>query len=65
MNHVLFHPIQLGSEMQEVYPASLLLLPWNRGYMQGDEAAFGLLDPFNFTGNDIEDMGWTLFDTQI
>jgi hypothetical protein len=51
--------------MQEVYPASLLLLPWNRGYMQGDEAAFGLLDPFNFTGNGVEDMGWTLFDTQI
>jgi hypothetical protein len=52
------------SETQGVDSASLLLPPWN-GFTQGDEAAFGILDPFNFTGNDIENMDWTLFDPQI
>jgi hypothetical protein len=52
------------SETQGIDPASLFLPPWN-GFIQGDEAAFGPLDPFNFTGNDIENMDWTLFDPQI
>jgi hypothetical protein len=52
------------SETQGVDSASLFLPPWN-GFIQGDEAAFGPLDPFNFTGNDIENMDWTLFDPQI
>jgi hypothetical protein len=43
---------------------SLLLPPWN-GFIQGEGTAFGPLDPFNFTGNDIENMDWTLFDPQI
>jgi len=52
------------SETQGVNPASLFLPPWN-GYIQSDEAAFGLLDPFNFAGNNMENMDWTLFDPQI
>ena len=35
------------------------------GYGQGDEAAFGLLDPFNFMGNDAENIDWTAFDPRI
>ena len=38
--------------------------PWP-GYAQGDEAVFGLLDPFNFMGNDLENIDWTMFDSQI
>jgi hypothetical protein len=52
------------SETKGVNPASLLLPPWN-GYIQSDEAAFRLLDPFNFTGNNIENTDWNLFDPQI
>jgi hypothetical protein len=52
------------SETQGVDSAPLLLPPWN-GFIMSDEAAFGLLDPFNFAGNDIENMDWTLFDPQI
>lgn len=52
-------------EAPGVDPASLLLHPW-QGYVQSsDEAAFGLLDPFNFMGNDLENMDWTVFDPQI
>jgi hypothetical protein len=52
------------SETQGVNPASLLLPPWN-GYIQSNEAAFGLLDPFNLPGNNIENMDWNLFDPQM
>ena len=52
------------SETQGFNPASLLLPPWG-SYTQSDEAAFGLLDPFNLTGNNIENVDWTLFDPQI
>jgi hypothetical protein len=52
------------SKPSGIDPASLLLPPWD-GYTHGDEAAFGLLDPFNFMGNDIENMDWTVFDPQI
>jgi hypothetical protein len=52
------------SETKGVNPASLLLPPWN-SYIQTDEAAFGLLDPFNLTGNNIENMDWNLFNPQI
>jgi hypothetical protein len=51
------------SETKGVNPASLLLPPSN-GYIQSDKAAFELLDPFNFTGNNIENMAWNLFDPQ-
>lgn len=29
---------------------------------QGEEAAFGILDPFNFTDHDFESMDWAIFD---
>ncbi|KAK9233868.1 hypothetical protein V1525DRAFT_453001 [Lipomyces kononenkoae] len=32
---------------------------------QGNEIPFDLLDPFNFMGNDFEDIDWTVFDPQI
>ena len=32
---------------------------------QGKEAAFGILDPFNFIGNDLGNIDWTAFDTQV
>jgi hypothetical protein len=43
-------------------PTSPLLHP---PHVQGDEAAFGLLDPFNFMGSDIENIDWTAFDPQL
>lgn len=30
-----------------------------------DGTAFGLLDPFNFMGNEFENMDWTMFDPQL
>ncbi|TVY55899.1 Fusarisetin A cluster transcription factor fsa6 [Lachnellula cervina] len=51
-------------ESNAVDPVSSLL-PRRVGSVQTDEAAFGLLDPFNFTGNDIDNMDWTLFDSQF
>ena len=53
----------VAGEKREMDPTSLLLhSPYN--YTQGYEAAFGLLDPFNFMGNDIESIDWTAFDPQ-
>jgi hypothetical protein len=52
-------------ETQGLDSTSLLLPPWNGFVIQGEETAFGMLDPFNFTGNDVENMDWTLFDPQI
>ena len=51
-------------EAQAVDPLSLLL-PHQDGSVQADEAAFGPLDPFNFMGNDIDSMDWSLFDSQV
>jgi hypothetical protein len=48
----------------DVDPESLMPPLW-QGYIQGDEAAFGLLDPFNFSGADLENMNWTSFEPQI
>ncbi|TVY29152.1 Fusarisetin A cluster transcription factor [Lachnellula hyalina] len=51
-------------ESQAVDPVSLLQ-PCRVGSVQTDEAAFGLLDPFNFMGSDADNMDWTLFDSQF
>lgn len=51
----------VNSEAQPPDPASLYLPPWN-GITHGDETAFGLLDPFNFVGDDIEHMDWSTFE---
>jgi Fungal specific transcription factor domain len=51
-------------DAQAVNPLSLLL-PHRGGSVQADEAAFGLLDPFNFMGNDFDNMDWSLFDSQV
>ncbi|KAK9328843.1 hypothetical protein V1520DRAFT_370872 [Lipomyces starkeyi] len=44
--------------------ASLSLQP-EHGDGQGNETPFDLLDPFNFMGNDFENIDWTVFDPQI
>ncbi|CZR58897.1 related to transcription activator protein acu-15 [Phialocephala subalpina] len=49
-----------AGDVHGVNHASLLLNSRN-GHIQGDEAAFGFLDPFNFMGNDIENIDWTMF----
>lgn len=49
------------SEAHGIHSAPLLLQPQN-GY---DETAFGLLDPFNFMGNEVENIDWTAFDQQV
>ncbi|KAK9250701.1 hypothetical protein V1507DRAFT_482868 [Lipomyces tetrasporus] len=42
-----------------------LSLQLERGDGQGNETPFDLLDPFNFMGNDFENIDWTVFDPQI
>ncbi|TVY73505.1 Fusarisetin A cluster transcription factor fsa6 [Lachnellula suecica] len=37
----------------------------NQALGQNDETAFGLLDPFNFMGDDVENIDWASFDPQI
>ncbi len=49
----------------KVDDATLILLSAGNGSIYGDEAAFGLLDPFNFMGNAIENSDWTIFHEQI
>lgn len=50
-----------AGDLHIVNPASPLLNP-RHDHIQGDEAAFGFLDPFNFIGNAIENIDWTMFD---
>jgi hypothetical protein len=56
-----------SSDMQsEVYTAQGVdsaSQPWSDS-IQYDEATFGLLDPFNYMGNDIENIDWTMLDAQ-
>lgn len=40
---------------------NLLLPPWY-GYLQGDEEAFGMLDPYNFASDEMG-VDWSLFNT--
>lgn len=51
----------LAGEVHACGPASQSPL-WP-GYAQGDETAFGPLDPLNFIGSDLDGIDWTAFDT--
>lgn len=42
-----------------------LCFPHQNSSIQTEEAAFGVLDPFNFMDNDFENMDWSLFDSQF
>lgn len=57
--------VNSANSNDEAIDLAMLSLQPPQDYMQGDEAAFGMLDPFNFMGNSFEGMDLAMADSQI